>query len=250
MIIDIHGHADEYETFGWFDPPERVIELMDLADIDITCITTYGEAPAYPKAITNLVDFVQRFPDRLIGFIRVNPGAGEGAINAITEAAKYSEIKGVKLHPICNLLKPYNPMCLAVFKKASELGMPVFIHCGDKVAAQPWQIGLGAQMSPETKIICHMGGFFHGEETIRMAKACPNVYLDTSSIPYPDIIRRAIDDIGPDRVVFATDNPAGDPLSDFVKVKELELSKDVEEKIFYKNAAKILSLKHIRGQAI
>ena len=250
MIIDIHGHADLYEAFGWMDPPERVVALMDRAGIDVTCVTTYGEAPGYPAAISNLVDFVGRFPDRLIGFVRVNPGAGEAALKAMEEAAAHPEIRGVKLHPISNLLKPYNPLCIAVLKKAAQLGMPVFIHCGDKVAAQPWQIGLGAQACPETTIICHMGGFFHGEESIRMAAANPNVFLDTSSTPYPQIIRKAIDTLGPDRVVFATDNPAGDPVSDLQKVLDLHLPEDVLEKILWKNSTKILKLSQIRGCAV
>lgn len=250
MVIDFHGHSDLYETFNWMDPPELVVRLADRAGIDVTCVTTYGEAPGYPAAISNLVKFVDMFPDRLIGFVRVNPGAGQGAIQALEEASRCPQIRGVKLHPICNLLKPYNPLCVAVMKKAAELGMPVFIHCGDKVAAQPWQIGLGAMECPEAQIVCHMGGFFHGEEAIRMAKECPNVSLDTSSTPYPAIIREAVEELGADRVLFATDNPAGDPVSDLQKVRDLHLDPESEEKVMWKNAAKLLRLTEIRGQSI
>jgi hypothetical protein len=28
-IIDSHTHVDEYEAFGWFDPPEVLIGLLD-----------------------------------------------------------------------------------------------------------------------------------------------------------------------------------------------------------------------------
>lgn len=250
MIIDFHGHADMYETYGWMDPPDLAVRLADRAGVDITCITTYGEAPSYPAAITNLVKFVDQFPDRLIGFVRINPSGGEAAIRALEEAAQYPQIKGVKLHPVSNLLKPYNPLCINVMKKAAELDMPVFFHCCEKVCAQPWQIGLGARECPETTIICHMGGYFHGDEAIRMAKECPNVSLDTSSIPYPDIVRKAIEELGPERVFFASDNPAGDPVSDLAKVTNLHLDPEVEEMILWKNAARVLKLKEIRGKAI
>jgi len=250
MIIDMHGHADEYALFNWVDPPELVIDLMDKAGIDVTCITTYGEAPAYPGALINLVDYVKRFPDRLIGFLRVDPKGANETLRMMEEAKKYPEIKGIKLHPISNLIKPYNPFCVAVLKKAAELSYPVFIHCGDGVGAQPWEIGFGAKASPETTIICHMGGFFRNDESIRMAKACNNVYLDTSSIPYPQIVNKAIDVLGADRVVFASDNPAGDPISDLLKIKNLKLDKKTEEKILFKNSARILGLHEIRGQAL
>jgi len=250
VIIDIHGHSDEYTLFNWMDPPELVVDLMDKAGIDVTCVTTYGEAPGYSNAIPYLVKAVQKFPERLIGFVRIDPKGADEAMRAMEEASKHPEIKGVKLHPISNLMKPYNPFCVKVLKKAAELQFPVFIHCGDKVAAQPWQIGLGAQLCLETTIICHMGGFFHNAEAIRMAKVCKNVYLDTSSIPYPAIIKRAGEELGADRVVFATDNPAGDPISDLRKVKNLGFDKATEDKILYQNAARILGLKEARGQAI
>ena len=43
MIIDAHAHADEFQLFGWMDPPERVISLMDRAGIDISIGTTYAD---------------------------------------------------------------------------------------------------------------------------------------------------------------------------------------------------------------
>ena len=149
----------------------------------------------------------------------------------------------MKLHPISNLIKPFSPLCIKLLKKAGELGVPVFFHCGDKPLAQPLQIGRAAEMCPETTIICHMGGFFHGDESIRVAEKYNNIFLDTSSIPYPKIITKAVEVIGPERVVFASDSPAGDPISDLAKVRNLNYPKEIEEKILYKNIAKILNLK-------
>ena len=37
-VIDSHAHVDEYEAFGWFDPPETLIELMDEAGIHVPCL--------------------------------------------------------------------------------------------------------------------------------------------------------------------------------------------------------------------
>ena len=92
------------------------------------------------------------------------------------------------------------------------------------------------------------GGVFRGEEIIRVAQKYTNIYLDTSSIPYPRIIRQALDAIGPDRIVFASDNPAGDPVSDLAKIKNLHLPPEIEEKILYKNIAKMLKLELAGGR--
>ena len=243
MIIDAHAHADEYELFGWIDPPERVISLMDRAGIDISIITTYAEAPFNMSAVDNLIRYVDMYPDRLIGFVRMDPKGADEAVRLFERTIKsYPRIKGMKLHPISNLIKPYSPFCTALLKKAAELEVPVFIHCCDKPLAQPLQIGEAARICPETTIICHMGGFFHGEEIIRVAEKHRNIYLDTSSVPYPKIILRALDAIGPDRIVFATDNPAGDPVSELAKIKNLKLSQTIEESILYKNISRLLKL--------
>ena len=250
LIIDAHGHCDEYKLFNWIDPPETVIDLMDKAGIDITLITTYGDAPAYKQATSNLVRYVDAYPDRFIGFVRIDPRGADEALEVIENASTLPQIKGIKIHPISSLLKPYNPFSLKMIRKAAELGMPIFFHCGDKVSAQPWQIGIAAQLCPEATIICHMGGFFHNEESLRVAASCKNIYLDTSSIPYPHIIAKAVEMIGADRVVFATDCPAGDPISELNKILNLKFSKQIEEKILYKNIARILDIKEIRGNRI
>jgi predicted TIM-barrel fold metal-dependent hydrolase len=250
FVVDAHGHCDEYTLFNWIDPPELVVDLMDKAGVDLTVITTYGEYPGYECALDNLVSYVNKFPDRLIGFVRVDPKGGDAVLSLLERAIKMPQIKGVKLHPVSNLMKPYNPFCMKVVRKAAELGLPLFFHCGDNIASQPWEIGFAAQECPEATIICHMGAYFHGEESLRMAVKCPNVYLDTSSCPYPQLIKKAVETLGPDRVVFASDSPAGDPISDLKKILNLGFDQDTEEKILYKNIARIIGLTSIRGQVI
>jgi hypothetical protein len=39
--------VDEYEAFGWFDPPEAMIKLMDEAGIENAVVMTYADAPVY-----------------------------------------------------------------------------------------------------------------------------------------------------------------------------------------------------------
>jgi len=151
-------------------------------------------------------------------------------------------MKGLKLHPISNLVKPFAPLCVELIRKAGELGVPVFTHCGDKVPALPLQIAKAAALCPDTTIICHMGGYFHADDMLRCAQRQPNLVLDTSSTPYPRIVRKAIELLGANRVVFATDNPAGDPVSELVKIRMLRLPQDVEERVLWKNIAELIHL--------
>jgi predicted TIM-barrel fold metal-dependent hydrolase len=243
MIIAAHAHADENDIWGWYDPPEKLISLMDEAGIDMAVITPYADEPGPSPGLENLKRYVAQFPDRLIGFPRIDPKFGQKSIEIFERAIRENRsMKGLKLHPISNLVKPFAPLCVELIRKAGELGVPVFIHCGDKIPALPLQIARAAGLCPDTTIICHMGGYFHAEEILRCAQRQTNLVLDTSSTPYPVIIRQAIELLGPSRVVFATDNPAGDPISELQKIKMLHLEPDVEERILWKNIAELLHL--------
>ena len=56
MIIDSHTHVDEVEAWGWIDPPEVLLPLLDEAGIDQAIIMTYRDAtgpddPATARAL-------------------------------------------------------------------------------------------------------------------------------------------------------------------------------------------------------
>jgi len=243
MIIDAHAHADENEIWGWYDPPEKVIALMDEAGIDKSVITSYSDDPGPAHGLDNLIRYVERFPDRFIGFPRIDPKYGREAVELFERTIRENPgMRGLKLHPTSNLVKPYAPLCTDLLKKAGELNVPVFFHCGDKVPALPLQIARAAKLCPDTTIICHMGGYLHGEEMVRAAERLPNIMLDTSSVPYPQIILKAVEAIGSNRIVFATDNPAGDPVSELEKIRMLDLPKEAEERILWRNIADCIGL--------
>lgn len=243
MVIDAHAHVDEYTLFGWCDPPEKAVELMDGAGIDKMMVTTYGEGPDYPKALSVLLDSVQKFPGRFIPFIRINP-MSPGAVEYLEQVKSEhpKEIYGLKIHPVANFSKPYGHQTIALLRKCGEMNMPVSFHCGDELGSYPWQLGAAAEACPETTILCHIGGFFHNEEMIRVAQCFPNIMLDTSSIPYPYIVEKAVDALGAERICFASDSPAGDPKLDLHKITRLHFPSQIEERILFRNFAEMVGL--------
>jgi len=243
MVIDAHAHADENEIWGWYDPPEKLIALMDEAGIDLSVVTSYSDEPGPSPGLRNLERYVAAYPERLIGFPRIDPKFGQSSVQLLQRVIRENPLmRGLKLHPVSNLVKPYAERCVDLIRAAGQLNVPVFIHCGDATPALPLQIGKAAGMCPHTVIICHLGGYFHAEEIVRVAERRTNMVLDTSSCPYPAWIRRAVEVLGPERVVFASDNPAGDPISELEKIRMLGLSRDVEQQILWKNIARLLRL--------
>ena len=77
-------------------------------------------------------------------------------------------------------------------------------------------------------------------------KVCgKDVYIDTA-YTFPHIEERYFREIlkrhGEDRILFATDSPWQDMKNNICALKSFNLGKEIEDKIFYKNALKLLNL--------
>jgi uncharacterized protein len=241
VIVDSHAHVDEVPALGWLDPASALIDLMDEAGVDRAIVMTYTDLPAVnPRALEYLADQIRRYPGRLIGYARVHPWYPE-ALDLLERAFGELDMKGVKLHPVSNLSHPASEATLRVIERAAEHHAPVLFHCGDEALTTPLQIALAAEAVPEATIILgHMGGYFHVDEAIEVAAHHPNVYLETSAMPYPDQIRRAVDGLGSRRVLFASDGPGCLPKLEVHKVRLAGLSPSDEERVFSTNILELL----------
>jgi len=242
VIIDSHAHVDEAAALGWMDPASALVPLLDDAGIDRAVVMTYTELPAInPHALEYLAAQIALYPDRLVGYVRLHPWYPE-VLDLLDRALEEFNMKGVKLHPVGNLSHPGSEVTLRVIRRAAEHRAPVLFHCGDEALTTPLQIAQAAEAVPDATIILgHMGGYFHVDEAIEVAERYPNVYLETSAMPYPAQIRRAIDTIGARRVLFASDGPGCLPKLEVHKVRLAELSSDDEEQVFAENIQELLA---------
>lgn len=243
MIIDFHTHVDEALAFGWLDPPEKIVGLLDEAGIDVAVVMTYTDLPGLnPDALRSILAAVARFPDRLIAFVRLDPNHRAEAA-ALLEEAVAAGVRGLKLHPSTTLAHPAEEPTVALLRRCGELGIPVLFHCGDDPYTTPQAIALAARLAPRTAIVLgHMGGYFHVEEAIEAAAAHPNLYLETSAMPYPALIKVAVDRVGAGRVLFGSDGPGCNPRLELHKVRLAGLTPADEELVTGGNAARLLSV--------
>jgi len=242
-IIDFHTHVDEAPAFGWIDPPDKIVALLDEAGIDAAVIMTYTDLPGLnPDALEYIVEAAGRFPGRLLPFVRVNPNYQE-EMPAILDRAVELGIRGVKLHPTTTLAHPAEAATVAVLRRAGELGLPALFHCGDDPYTTPQVFGLAAEAAPDCAIVMgHMGGYLHVDDAIDVAEQHPNLYLETSAMPYPLAITRAIDRIGAERVIFGSDGPGCNPKLELDKIEGLGLSERDRALVVGGNAARLLGL--------
>ncbi|HEX7973598.1 MAG TPA: amidohydrolase family protein, partial [Anaerolineales bacterium] len=195
MILDSHAHMDVVPALGWYDTAEKLVQRMNQAGVAKAAISGYLNAPGpNPDSLKTIAAAVEKYPDRLIGYARMDPWFDDACVRTLEDAVQHLGIRGVKLHPAHYTLYPFGPLTVKLVQRAGELGLPVLFHCGDEMMCLPYQIDrLAAQCPDATIILAHIGGFFSGEAALATAARRPNVWVDTSEIPLPDMVRKAVD---------------------------------------------------------
>ena len=241
MIIDSHTHVDLVESWGWMDPPEAILDLMDEAGVNQAIIMTYRDATGPNDPATEYIrEAVLKYPNRLIGYVRINPNA-PGAIDALDQAIGDYKMKGLKLHPVSYVGFPFGEATLRLMRRAAQYNAPVLFHTGDEALALPEEVAEAARLVPEaTVIMAHLGGYYHYDAVLNIADSLPNVFVDTSAIPYPWVISQAVEAFGVERVLYASDGPGCPPILEVEKVHLAGLSIDEEELVFAGNIQRIL----------
>lgn len=207
MIIDSHTHVHSLPGHPWDSPPERILRLLDDAGIAAAAIMPYSDAsPGSTVLLDQTAEWAKTADGRLIPYARLAPD--EGAAELLRNAVEGRGFMGLKLHPVGFRAFPDDPGVIELLEMAGRLGIPALFHCGDEEYTLPLQILRAAEKCPQTRIILgHMGGYFHVEDAIFAAKRCENIILETSAMPFPSAIKAAVEEIGPERVIFGSDGP-------------------------------------------
>ena len=244
MIVDFHTHVDEAKLYGWIDPPEKLVPLLDEAGIAKAVCMTYVDYPgSNPDAVEYLAGAVDQFRERMIGFVRLIPNHHRQAEDALRRAVDDYGFGGLKLHPTTTLAHPAGDPTVALLRRCGDLGVPVLFHCGDDPYTTPQAIAAAAVQAPDTTVVMgHMGGYFHVDEAIAAAERVENLVLETSAMPYPSKIADAVARIGAERVVFGSDGPGCNPALEVDKIRLAGLSPDAEALVRGGNAARLLRL--------
>jgi predicted TIM-barrel fold metal-dependent hydrolase len=243
VIIDLHMHLEEVPTLGWHMSADDCITAMDAAGVDKAVVMTITDYPGVnPAGLEIIAEACRTNPDRLFGFLRLNPARPESK-ELLTRAVAELGFRGLKLHPVSSLQHPGGTETIELIRHAGELGVPTLFHCGDEPLSTPLSIAQAAAACPRSVIILgHMGGYFHVDEALEVADTYPNVMLETSAMPYPEKIGAAVSRIGAERVVFGSDGPVSSPALERQKVAIAELGAKAADLVMGGNAQALLGI--------
>lgn len=223
------------ETIYWKQSAEDLIKRMDKNGIDMAVATPPPPGPDYTEANRRVYEAVKRYPDRIIGFFRVNPHYGEKVLKEAEVAVKDWGFKGFKLDPTNEAYGVTSRVVEDVMELARELKVPVYFHTGDSIFCPPEGVGEVARLYPKVTVMMHSSG-------IRAAIAQQNIVLATGPLGGPRLLDTISERFDPRRVVFSTRVPIGFPELELRIVELSTLSGENKCLIMGENIKRILRL--------
>ena len=264
-------------ALGWQLPTENPEQL---AEIWVRELARHGVSRAVliasvPGDQDSVVAAVRRFPERFYGYAMVNPLAPDAPAQ-VRAALASGHIRGLCFFPAMQRYSIQDERVAALLDlAAAHPGAVAFVHCGvltvgirrklglpslfDMRFSNPIDLHAVALRYPQVRfVVPHFGaGYFR--EALMLCDLCPNVWLDTSSsnswtryleahIDLREVFRRAIEVVGPERLLFGTDSsyfPRGWNLQIFeaqsTALYELGLKADAARMVFHENLMRLLS---------
>lgn len=234
-IFDIHSHLGKTSSGEENSPDQIVNELKTygISKVGISClsgISTREQNDYIYKAMKAHPDFIQ-------GYAFINPKAPD-ALEEIDRCLGEYKMNGVKFHSWKHGYYPDNTPALdEIFRKIESYGVHVQTHVGTAPFSTPYTWAEYARKFPNIDFLfTHIGYYEFGFSTIEAIKDLKNVWVETSGQMDVNVLKKAIEVLGPKRICFGTDWPYKPVNIEIEKFKELGLAEEDLEWIFNKNA--------------
>lgn len=248
-IWDGHCHINAYGG----TPAERMGKMLAVADrmgVSKLCIymgTAFHyepDAEQLRKANDEVLEAVAAWPDRLLGWVYLNPKLLEVSLAELERCVANGPMVAIKLWVAqnCDSFEVD-----AIVKRAQELKAPVFQHTWEKITgnlpgeSSAVDLARLAERHPDATIICgHTGGDW--EQGIRAIKPYANVYADLAGgDPTAGFTEMAVRELGAERVIYGSDIPGRSFASQLAKVTGARISDAEKALILSGNLKRILA---------
>ena len=236
-------------------PLEEIVAGLDRHNVELAVITGRDCETTYQTKPNNesVIDFVNKYPHKFIGFVGLDPHKGMKAIEQLNHAITSLGLKGAAIDPYLAQIYVHDAKYYPIYSKCCELNVPIIITTGpatlvpnaiiDHVA--PRYIDFVAKDFPDLKIIVSHGCYPWVNEMITIAQRNANVYVELSEyehFPQAEAYIQAANTIIADKVLYASAHPFVDFKEALKIYEELPFTDEVRKKVMYKNAAKLLNL--------
>ncbi len=227
-----------------------LLASMDAAGVDMSVILPVVTKPSQFETVNTFAASVnEQYQGKLLSFGGIHPDTED--YKKELDRIKELGLKGIKIHPDYQGVMIDDVRYMNIIEYADSLGLIILTHAGidiglpDPVHCPPDKMRTVIdKLHPQKMVVAHYGGWNQWEEVYEYL-AGENLYLDTAfTFDYikEDMFYKILEKHGTDKVLFATDCPWGYQKKDVESLMKLSLTDEVKDKIFYKNAEKLLKL--------
>ena len=259
LVIDCHDHIYHRKL-----APMAVKSVGEFYEVNMACSGTaedlvkYAQTSPIKKFVVNSVALTANTVKRLNTFVAEQCRAhsefiGLGTLHPDMENADEEieriislGLRGIKLHPDTQKFNADSDKAMKLYEKFAGR-LPLLIHGGGHRYdySHPRRLERIEQCFPQlTMVAAHLGGWSIYDEAVPYMSGM-RCFMDISSVmPFvsPEHTKELIRLYGADRLLFGSDYPMWDPMSEYEAFMKLGLSPEEQEKILYKNTAKIFGI--------
>jgi predicted TIM-barrel fold metal-dependent hydrolase len=217
---------------NWEIPQQDPVTLADrwIAELDRHTVQRTALIASMPGDEASVAAAVAAHPGRFYGYFMLDPTQAD-ALERVKTAAANPNLHCLCLFPAMHTYAMTDARLVPILEVASDSHLAVFVHCGAISVGVRKKLGLPSQFDlrysnplslhpvalhfPQIRfVVPHFGaGLFR--EALMLADLCPNISLDTSSsnhwmayegLDLRSVLRRAIDLLGVERLIFGTDS--------------------------------------------
>jgi uncharacterized protein len=227
------------------------VSTLSSHGIDLAVFTgRQGVGGYFPN--DTIAEAVRQFPSKFIGFAGVDPREGPAAIKELERAVRELGLRGLALdppdHPDDRHGRGYDDerVIYPLYEKANSLSIPVVLTMGPRTVRfdAPRVADRIAADFPSLTIVCSHSGWPEATEWVSVGLRRRNVIIEPSLYwfyPGTEPLFAAANDFLQDQVVYASAFPFN-PLDSIKRFRERLATPEIEAKVTYRNAARILGL--------
>lgn len=236
MLVDIHCHVSYESAYKIQD----VLSDMEQFNIEKRVISAINGLSIRDN-ITAINDMVGEHSDRLIGCAVINPKQ----VTSVEDTEYALSLPSIKMFEFNPFEHAYYPDTVEnldeILALINEKHLPVKVFTGISCYGVPQQWEAYMKKFPNIKFIfLHMGCFDYGYTCIDVVARNENAYVEISNQYELQILRKCINDIEVDKILFGTTYPERLSSSAIKALDMLNLSEEVLDKIYHQNNQKVL----------
>ena len=263
MVIDFHTHTfpdkNAERSIAYLEHEGNIKAFCDAKrgtlvnnmlnrGVDFSVVLPVATVPKQEHTINALSAEISG-RDNVYYFGAIHPDCED--VEGTLDYIKSIGLRGIKLHPDYQGVYFDDERYIRIIVEAAKRDLLIVTHAGvdvaftDDVHCTPDMIvsvldRLG-ELIDDKLVLAHMGSYGMPDEVLK--KLCGRrVFMDTAAVldMYPEKCAEIIKKHGADRILFATDSPWKSQKAYIDLLDSLEISSEDKDKIFYKNAEKLL----------